>query len=156
MKKLIIILIFFLIVSLIIPKNNKELMVMSNKNNDNNHYELIFDNENLNLRNIKLKLGIFTSYEYNITRIYIKYNDNIKQYFTNKDYFSFDSSNFNKGIEKLIDEYNIVLKENYLYSELDKDIDSIIIDKVEIYCEEDAIDKFKAKYPNVIINRMND
>ncbi|MBQ9024325.1 MAG: hypothetical protein IJ105_03775 [Bacilli bacterium] len=155
MKKLFIILIFFLIISLLIPKNNNVKMVMSDMNN-NNHYELIFKDENLNLRNIKLKLGLFTSYEYNIPKIYIKYNENIKDYFNNKDYFSFDSSNFNIGIEKLIEEYNIVLQDNHLYDELDKDISDIIIEKVEIYCEQDALDKFKDKYPNVIINRLDD
>ena len=156
MKKLVVILIFFLAVSLLIPKNNSEKMVMSDINDNDNHYELIFKNENLNLRNFKLKLGVFTSYEYNITKIYIKYNDSIKEYFNDKEYFSFDSSNFNNGIEKLKEEYNVVLNENYLYDELDKDIENIVIEKVELYCEKAALNKFKEKYPNVIINRLKD
>ena len=126
MKKITFILIFFLICIMLYPKQSNSKMVMSDINNNSNHYELIFNNENLNIGNFKLKLGLFTSYEYNITKVYIKYNDNVKEYFTNKEYFSFDSSNFNRGIEKLKNEYNLVLKQNYLYNELDKNINEII------------------------------
>ena len=154
MKKFIIILIFFLMLLLFIPKNADSKMVMSEEYNVSNHYELIFYKENLNIGNFKLKLGIFTSYEYNINKVYIKYNDKIKEYFIDKEYFSFDSSNFNKGIEKLKDEYNLILKENYLYDELDKDINSINIEKVDIYVGKDALVKFKRKYPNVIIRQI--
>lgn len=154
MKKLTFILIFFLICIMLYPKQSNSKMVMSDINNNSNHYELIFNNENLNIGNFKLKLGLFTSYEYNITKVYIKYNDNVKEYFTNKEYFSFDSSNFNNGIEKLKNEYNLVLKQNYLYNELDKNINDISIERVEIYTSEDALTKFKRKYPLVTIKNI--
>ena len=151
MKKLIIFLIFFL---LLIPKNTDSKLVMYEINNTSNHYELIFDNDNLNIGNFKLKLGMFTSYDYNIMKVYVKYNENIKEYFKNKEYFSFDSSNFNIGIEKFKEEYNLVLKQNYLYNELDKDINNVLIEKVELYTSKDALTKFKSKNPNVIVKSI--
>ena len=77
MKKLII-LIFFLFCICCINESNETKMTMANINS-NTHYELIFDNEMLNIRNFKLKLGLFTSYDYNITKVYINYNENIKE-----------------------------------------------------------------------------
>jgi len=150
MKKLIFIMIFFLFISFLIPKKDNSKMVMANINNTN-YYRLIFNNENLNLGNFKLKIGLFTSYDTKIKKIYFKYNDNIKDYFKDKNYFSFDNSNFNIGIEKLKEEYNLVLKDNYLYNELDKDINTVTIKMVELYTESEAINKFKQKYPNVKI-----
>ena len=147
MKRYTLVSIFFLICLFLIPKNIDSKMVMSDIENTN-HYELIFDDEILNFRNIKLKLGVFTSYDYNITKIYLKNNKNLKEY------FSFDSSNFNRGIEKLKYEYNLLLKENNLYDELDKDIDETIIERVEIYANEDALTKFEGKYPGVIIKKL--
>ena len=152
MKKLII-LIFFLFCICCINESNETKMTMANINS-NTHYELIFDNEMLNIRNFKLKLGLFTSYDYNITKVYINYNENIKEYFKDKEYFSFDSSNFNKGIENLKEEYNLVLKNNYLYKELDEDINDVLIKKVEIYASEEAIIKFKNKYPLATIRNI--
>lgn len=149
MKKLILILIFFLIL-ICFKKNDNSQMVMG-INSKSRHYELIFTNDNLNFRNFKLKLGLFTSYDYNISKVYIKYNESVKEYFKNKEYFSFDNSNFNDGIEKLKDEYNLVLENNYLYNELDKDINDVTIEKVELYASLDALDKFKSKYPNVTV-----
>ena len=154
MKKFIIISIFFLFIILSNMESEKIKMTMAT-NDNHNLYELNFSKENLNFRNIKLKLGLFTSYEYKITKVYIDYPENIKEYFLDKEYFSFDSENFNRGIEKLREEYNVLLKEKYLYDELEKDINNIKISKIEIYTQEDALTKFKSKYPNVTINRIN-
>lgn len=155
MKKLILILVFFLFTIFSLPRINDTKMVMSDINSKSNNYVLIFDKDILTFRNFKLKLGLFTSYEYKITKVYIKYPENIKEYFKNKEYFSFDNSNFNNGIQKMKEEYNLVLKENYLFDELDKDINDVVIEMVELFCEEDALDKFKEKYPDVIINRIS-
>lgn len=154
MKKFIIISIFFLFIILFNNSIDETEMAMATNINDN-YYELIFKNEDLNFRNFKLKLGIFTSYEYKITKVYIDYNENIKEYFVDKEYISFDNTNFNLGIEKLKEEYNVMLKEKYLYDEIDKDINDIKISKVEIYTTQEALNKFKSKYPNVIINRIS-
>ena len=153
MKKLVVLLMFFLfIISNFFYKNDVKT-VMGNINN-NNHYELIFDNENLNLKNFKLKMACILSNEHNIKKVYLKYPERIKEYFNNKEYFSFDNSNFNDGIQRLKEEYNIVLKENYLYDELDNNISDITIEKVEIYTSKDALTKFKEKYPNVIVKYL--
>ena len=154
MKKFIIISIFFLFIILFNNSIDETEMAMATNINDN-YYELIFKNEDLNFRNFKLKLGIFTSYEYKITKVYIDYKENIKEYFVDKEYISFDNTNFNLGIEKLKEEYNVMLKEKYLYDELDKDINDIKISKIELYTTQDALTKFKSKYPNVIINRIS-
>ena len=147
MKKLIIILIFFLFIFLL-PKESKSKMVMNNIDNNSNHYELVFDNDYLCIRNFKLKLSIFSNPEHVITKIYFYDLENIKEY------FSFDNSNFNIGIEKLKDEYNLLLKNNYLYNELDKDIDDAQIKRVELYTSIDALTKFKNKYPLVKVKNI--
>lgn len=153
MKKLIIFLIFFLFCMVLLIKNEKTQMTMSNINTSN-HYELIFDNDSLNLHNFKLKLGLFTSFDYNITKVYIKYNENVKDYFKNKNYFSFDSSNFNRGIENIKEEYNVVLKQNYLYEEMEKNDIEVQIEKIDLYASKDAITKFRSKYPLVTIRNI--
>lgn len=154
MKKLVVLSIFFLIIISNFSYKEDIKTVMGNANNDNNHYELIFDKENLNLRNLKLKMSIFLSNEHNIKKIYLKYPEKLKDYFNNKKYFSFDNNNFNDGIQRLKEEYNVVLKENYLYDELNNDICDITIQKVEIYASKDALIKFKEKYPNVIVKYL--
>ena len=140
MKKIIAFLIFFLI-----PINtySTEIPVF---NEYNNYYELDFKNENLDLGNFKLKMATFTSYEYNIKKVYI--NNSIKEY------YSFNNESFNDGIESLKEEYIENLKENYMYNELDNDINNTIISKVELYCEQDALTIFKKKYPKVIIKNI--
>lgn len=155
MKKLIILIFFlFCIIFLNVQKQDSKT-VMGSNTTTNNYYQLDFSNELLNIRNFKLKLGIFTSYEYKINKVYIKYKENIKEYFYDKEYFSFDSHTLNSGIEKLKNEYITILKENHLYNELEKDMDELVIEKIDIFCEKEAIDIFKEKYPNVIIKNIS-
>ena len=141
MKKFIVFLIFFLFIN--VP--SKDIMVF-NESENTSYYELDFRNENLTLDNFKLKMATFTSYEYNIKKVYI---DN-----SIKEYFSFDNTNINIGVEKLKKEYLNELKENYSYDRLDNDINMTRINKVELYCEEDALTIFRRKYPKVIIKRI--
>ena len=151
MKKILIIFsIFFLFVITNISDNNESMTVMNTENIQSNHYELIFDNELLNFRNFKLKIAPLTSYEYNITKVYINYTSDIK-----KEYFSFDNTNLNIGINKLKEEYTKVLKDNYLYDELDNDINDVVIKKVEVYAEEKAIKNLRLKYPKVIVKKIS-
>lgn len=151
MKKLFIILIFFLIISTM-GNNNYDVTAMSiNSNYDD--CELIFENENLNLRNIKLKLALFSNHDSYIKKVYIKYNMKVKDYF-DKEYFSFDNTDFNLGIEKIINEYNEVLKDNYVYDETLTDINNIQIEKVILSTNKDILNKFIIKYPKVIINKQ--
>ena len=152
MKKFIIFLMFFLLVLTSVKTEDNAAGVMAPVNSNSDYYELNFKDEILNLRNFKLKLGLFTSYEYKITKVYIDYPESIKEYFNDKKYFSFNGNNLSAGIENLKYEYNLVLKENYLYEELEKNMDDIVISRVDIYCEKEAIEKFKEKYKNVIIN----
>ena len=154
MKKLIIFLTFFLlIISFIHTKEDSIEVASINEYNNNNCYELDFSNELLNFRNFKLKLGLFTSYNYDIKKVYINYPEKIKDYLKEKRYFSFDSSDFNLGIEKVKEEYNILLKEKYLFDELDDDINNVVIKKVFICAEDAGIKKFENKYPNVIVKK---
>ena len=154
MKKFIIFVTFFLLILILFNNYSvTKVKAIEDFDNSNNHYELIFDNELLNFRNIKLKLGLFTSYNYKITKVYIKYPNNIKDKI-DKEYFSFDDVNFNKGVEELELEYANILKSKYLFDELEKGINDVQISKIEIYVENDGINKFKNKYPNVIINRL--
>ena len=141
MKKFIVFLIFFLFIN--VP--SKDIMVF-NESENTSYYELDFRNENLTLDNFKLKMATFTSYEYNIKKVYI---DN-----SIKEYFSFDNTNINIGVEKLKKEYLNELKENYSYDRLDNDINMTRINKIELYCEEDALTIFRRKYPKVIIKRI--
>lgn len=134
--------------------NNDNISKIVFKENDsNNHYKLVFDKEPLTFRTIKLKLSTFVSNGY-ITKIYIKYNENIKDYFKGKEYFSFDNSNINTGIESLKKEYMDILDKNYLYSELDKNINDVVIQSVDVYVSDDVISRFKNKYPNVKVESI--
>lgn len=155
MKKfLILILLLFLTFISTINITDDSQFVMSVDLDNSNYYELIFDEELLNFRNFKLKLSFFSSYEYNITKVYIKYTENVKDYFKNKEYFSFDNTNFNIGIERLKKEYTKILKDNYLYTELDKDINDVQIYKVDLYCDKDALTKLKIKFPKIKIKKL--
>ena len=100
-KSLIIFFLIFFLLTTYFKTSNDSMSVMSINEYEDNHYELIFKDELLNFRNFKLKIAPITSYEYNITKVYIKYSDNIKKYFSDKEYFSFDNSNINIGLEKL-------------------------------------------------------
>ena len=156
MKRFLIIFFFIFIFSIMCFKNNdKSISVMNFNEYEGNHYELIFENELLNFRNFKLKIAPITSYEYNITKVYIKYSENIKKYFKDKEYFSFNNSNINIGLDELKKEYTKILNDNYLYNELDKDINDVVINKIDVYMSPDAVKKLRIKYPKIIIKKNN-
>ena len=153
--KIILIIILFLFLFIFIGKNNDSKTVfMENERNDN-HYKLIFSKEPLTIRTIKLKLTPFINNGY-ITKIYVKYDENLKDYFKDKEYFSFDNSSINTGIDTLKKEYLNVLNSNYLYNELEKDINDVSIESVDVYAEESVINNFKNKFKNVIVEKINE
>lgn len=127
---------------------------MENERNGN-HYKLIFSKEPLTIRTIKLKLTPFINNAY-ITKIYVKYDENLKDYFKEKEYFSFDNSSINTGIDTLKKEYLNVLSSNYLYNELEKDINDVSIESVDVYAEESVINNFKNKFKSVIVEKINE
>ena len=153
--KIILIIILFLFLSIFIGKNNDSKTVfMENERNDN-HYKLIFSKEPLTIRTIKLKLTPFINNGY-ITKIYVKYDENLKDYFKDKEYFSFDNSSINTGIDTLKKEYLNVLSSNYLYNELEKNINDVSIESVDVYAEESVINNFKNKFKNVVVEKVNE
>ena len=153
--KIILIIILFLFLFIFIGKNNDSKTVfMENERNDN-HYKLIFSKEPLTIRTIKLKLTPFINNGY-ITKIYVKYDENLKDYFKDKEYFSFDNSSINTGIDTLKKEYLNVLNSNYLYNEIEKDINDVSIESVDVYAEESVINNFKNKFKNVIVEKLNE
>ena len=111
--KIILIIILFLFLSIFIGKNNDSKTVFMENERNGNHYKLIFSKEPLTIRTIKLKLTPFINNGY-ITKIYVKYDENLKDYFKDKEYFSFDNSSINTGIDNLKKEYLNVLNSNYL------------------------------------------
>lgn len=153
--KIILIIILFLFLSIFIGKNNDSKTVfMENERNDN-HYKLIFSKEPLTIRTIKLKLTPFINNGY-ITKIYVKYDENLKDFFKDKEYFSFDNSSINTGIDTLKKEYLNVLSSNYLYNEIEKNINDVSIESVDVYAEESVINNFKNKFKNVIVEKVNE
>lgn len=152
--KIILIIILFLFLSFIGKNNDSKTVFMENERNDN-HYKLIFSKEPLTIRTIKLKLTPFINNGY-ITKIYVKYDENLKDYFKNKEYFSFDNSSINTGIDTLKKEYLNVLSSNYLYNEIEKDINNVSIESVDVYAEESVINNFKNKFKNVIVEKVNE
>ena len=153
--KIILIIILFLFLFIFIEKNNDSKTVFMENERNGNHYKLIFSKEPLTIRTIKLKLTPFINNGY-ITKIYVKYDENLKDYFKNKEYFSFDNSSINTGIDTLKKEYLNVLSSNYLYNELEKDINEVPIESVDVYAEESAINNFKNKFKNVIVEKINE
>lgn len=153
--KIILIIILFLFLSIFIGKNNDSKTVFMENGRNGNHYKLIFSKEPLTIRTIKLKLTPFINNGY-ITKIYVKYDENLKDYFKDKEYFSFDNSSINTGIDTLKNEYLNVLSSNYLYSELEKDINDVSIESVDVYAEESVINNFKNKFKNVIVEKVNE
>ena len=153
--KIILIIILFLFLFIFIEKNNDSKTVFMGNERNGNHYKLIFSKEPLTIRTIKLKLTPFINNGY-ITKIYVKYDENLKDYFTDKEYFSFDNSSINTGIDTLKKEYLNVLNSNYLYNELEKDINDVSIESVDVYAEESVINNFKNKFKNVIVEKINE
>lgn len=153
--KIILIIILFLFLFLFIGKNNDSKTVFMENERNGNHYKLIFSKEPLTIRTIKLKLTPFINNGY-ITKIYVKYDENLKDYFKDKEYFSFDNSSINTGIDTLKKEYLNVLSSNYLYNELEKDINDVSIESVDVYAEESVINNFKNKFKNVVVEKINE
>ena len=153
--KIILIIILFLFLFIFIGKNNDSKTVFMENERNGNHYKLIFSKEPLTIRTIKLKLTPFINNGY-ITKIYVKYDENLKDYFKDKEYFSFDNSSINTGIDTLKKEYLNVLNSNYLYNEIEKDINDVSIESVDVYAEESVINNFKNKYKNVIVEKINE
>ena len=153
--KIILIIILFLFLFIFIGKNNDSKTVFMENERNGNHYKLIFSKEPLTIRTIKLKLTPFINNGY-ITKIYVKYDENLKDYFKDKEYFSFDNSSINTGIDTLKKEYLNVLSSNYLYSELEKNINDVSIESVDVYAEESVINNFKNKFKNVIVEKINE
>ena len=153
--KIILIIILFLFSFIFIEKNNDSKTVFMENERNGNHYKLIFSKEPLTIRTIKLKLIPFINNGY-ITKIYVKYDENLKDYFKDKEYFSFDNSSINTGIDTLKKEYLNVLSSNYLYNELEKDINDVSIESVDVYAEESVINNFKNKFKNVIVEKLNE
>ena len=153
--KIILIIILFLFLFIFIGKNNDSKTVFMENERNGNHYKLIFSKEPLTIRTIKLKLTPFINNGY-ITKIYVKYDENLKDYFKDKEYFSFDNSSINTGIDTLKKEYLNVLSSNYLYSELEKYINNVSIESVDVYAEESVINNFKNKFKNVIVEKINE
>ena len=153
--KIILIIILFLFLFIFIGKNNDSKTVFMENERNGNHYKLIFSKEPLTIRTIKLKLTPFINNGY-ITKIYVKYDENLKDYFKDKKYFSFDNSSINTGIDTLKNEYLNVLSSNYLYNELEKDINDVSIESVDVYAEESVINNFKNKFKNVIVEKVNE
>ena len=153
--KIILIIILFLFLFIFIEKNNDSKTVFMENERNGNHYKLIFSKEPLTIRTIKLKLTPFINNGY-ITKIYVNYDENLKDYFKNKEYFSFDNSSINTGIDTLKKEYLNVLSSNYLYNEIEKDINDVSIESVDVYAEESVINNFKKKFKNVIVEKINE
>lgn len=153
--KIILIIILFLFLFIFIEKNNDSKTVFMENERNGNHYKLIFSKEPLTIRTIKLKLTPFINNGY-ITKIYVNYDENLKDYFKNKEYFSFDNSSINTGIDTLKKEYLNVLSSNYLYNEIEKDINDVSIESVDVYAEESVINNFKNKFKNVIVEKINE
>ena len=153
--KIILIIILFLFLFVFIGKNNNSKTVFMENERNGNHYKLIFSKEPLTIRTIKLKLTPFINNGY-ITKIYVKYDENLKDYFKDKEYFSFDNSSINTGIDTLKKEYLNVLSSNYLYNEIEKDINDVSIESVDVYAEESVINNFKNKFKNVIVEKLNE
>lgn len=153
--KIILIIILFLFLFIFIGKNNDSKTVFMENERNGDHYKLIFSKEPLTIRTIKLKLTPFINNGY-ITKIYVKYDENLKDYFKKKEYFSFDNSSINTGIDTLKKEYLNVLSSNYLYNEIEKNINDVSIESVDVYAEESVINNFKNKFKNVIVEKVNE
>lgn len=155
MFKVILIIALILFLFLFIGKNNNSKTVFMENERNGNHYKLIFSKEPLTIRTIKLKLTPFINNGY-ITKIYVKYDENLKDYFKDKEYFSFDNSSINTGIDTLKKEYLNILNSNYLYNEIEKDINDVSIESVDVYAEESVINNFKNKFKNVTVEKINE
>ena len=100
--KIILIIILFLFLFIFIGKNNDSKTVFMENERNGNHYKLIFSKEPLTIRTIKLKLTPFINNGY-ITKIYVKYDENLKDYFKDMNL----SENQMQLVCKYLSEHNI-------------------------------------------------
>lgn len=131
----------------------EDLSVMSEirtYNNIQNKYELIFDDEVLNLSNFKLKMANFSNNSSNIREIYLNYPNNLKDYFKDIKYISVTGNDLNEIIKIIKEKYEEVLIKNNVY-ERGYTNNNISINKVILESNIQIVDKFKIKYPNVKI-----
>lgn len=131
----------------------EDLSVMSEirtYNNIQNKYELIFDDEVLNLSNFKLKMANFSNNSSNIREIYLNYPNNLKDYFKDIKYISVTGNDLNEIIKIIKERYEEVLIKNNVY-ERGYTNNNISINKVILESSIQIVDKFKIKYPNVKI-----
>ena len=131
----------------------EDLSVMSEirtYNNIQNKYELIFDDEVLNLSNFKLKMANFSNNSSNIREIYLNYPNNLKDYFKDIKYISVTGNDLNEIIKIIKERYEEVLIKNNVYERGYTD-NNISINKVILESNIQIVDKFKIKYPNVKI-----
>ncbi len=131
----------------------EDLSVMSEirtYNNIQNKYELIFDDEVLNLSNFKLKMANFSNNSSNIREIYLNYPNNLKDYFKDIKYISVTGNDLNELIKIIKERYEEVLIKNNVY-ERGYTNNNISINKVILESSIQIVDKFKIKYPNVKI-----
>lgn len=137
MKKTLIILI---ILSLFITLFDYKI-INAESNTTYSSYELEFKDENLNLKNLKLKLAPFFEHTSYIKSIYFCEND--KPY-------SFNYKDVNESIEYLKNYYINDYKEN-------REIlnNNIKIEKVIVYSNNKVIAKYKKKYPKISISRLD-
>lgn len=159
MKKVFIVTIFFSLIFILLSIDKSDeysMLVMADNrvyNTNNNEYEIIFDNEILNLSNLKLKLAVFTSYESNIRKIYLEYPESIKEYFKDE-YISYEGNNINNLKDVIENYYKDVLKNNNLYNYIDSySENNVLIKKVVLTCDSKCIYVFRDKYPNVIVKK---
>lgn len=142
-----------LFLSIIRKDNDYNISVMGEIRTYNlreDEYELIFDEEILNLSNFKLKMALFSSSSSSIKKVYINYPNNVKEYFENKKYISVTGNNLNYIIDLIKEKYINILKENNSYED-EYTNNNIIINKIIVESRAEVMDKFKIKYPNVKI-----
>lgn len=145
MKKILISIFIVLIIAIMVLScQTKSVLVMDYNENNDNIYELDFTEEILSTKNFKLKVAPFTGYSYIIRKIYPKYNREIKEYFV------YDFRDIDDGIENFKIDYINGLRKEYLYDEIEKVYKKgIVISKIEIYSNKEALNKFLKKYPKV-------
>lgn len=140
----IIIILFFFMMSI-----KTESIETFNYQETSDTYFLDFSNDNLNTKNLKLKIAPFTGYKYKINKVYPKK-------IINKEYYSYNFNNIDVDIENFTKEYISNLENEYLYDEIDRvKRDGIDLVGIELCTEKDALTIFKNKFKKVKIISIN-
>ena len=152
----------FLFIIMFISLNNlnnadQEVMGEIKVYNDNEqNYELLFKDEILNISNFKIKLSMFDDNENYISKVYIKVPNKISDYLGEECILFMHGNNINEKIENLKKDYIDLIRENYLFNELEKfDSNNIEIYKVEVSGNYKTINKFKSKFDKVRVQKIN-